>query len=89
MKFQERMQAILEFCKQPKSSEQIKDKFNITHQATYRCIRILKAGGNLQKINIKGKPNGHGVTFLTTDKPYHVPTKPKWNTGFTILGVRL
>lgn len=90
MTFQERMQAILEFCEEPKSSTAIREHFNIGEQATFRCIRILKEGGHLNKLNIKGKPNGHGVTFEWTGKQYHATSKskPTYNTGFTVCGVR-
>lgn len=88
--YQTRMKEILEFCEEPKSSTAIREHFRIGEQATLRCIRILKASGHLDKITVKGKPNGHGVTFEWTGKNYEATSraKPVYNSGFTILGVR-
>lgn len=93
MKFHERMAAILEYCTEPKPSELIKEKFNISFQATYRCIRILKAGGYIEKLQVKGNPNNHGATFIWTGKSYDiVSTRKKPSTkhlkGHMICGVR-
>ena len=91
MTYDERQEALLQFCKRPRSTEQIKAEFGIGTQAVYGCVRKLKASEHLLKINAPGKANGHGVTYQWTGKPYHVTNrkKPKYNKGFTILGVRL
>ena len=91
MTYDERQEAMLEFCEQPKSTEQIKAHFGIGTQAVYGAVRKLKQSGHLLKINAPGKPNGHGVTYQWTGKPYHVTNrkKPTYNKGFTVMGVRL
>ena len=91
MTYDERQEALLEFCERPKSNEQIKAHFGICTQAVYGCVRKLKQSGHLLKINAPGKANGHGVTYHWTGKPYHVTSRkePQYNKGFTILGVRL
>ena len=91
MTYDERQEALLEFCKRPRSTEQIKAEFGIGTQAVYGCVRKLKASEHLRRIDAPGKANGHGVTYQWTGKPYHVTNrkKPQYNKGFTILGVRL
>lgn len=91
MTYDERQEALLEFCERPRSTEQIKAHFGIGTQAVYGCVRKLKASGHLNKINAPGKANGHGVTYHWTGKPYHVEKrgKPKYVKGITVMGVRL
>lgn len=91
MTYDERQEEILRFCTEPKSRKQIVEHFGIGTQAVYLSVRKLKASEHLLKINAPGKPNGHGVTYLWTGKPYHAVSKkePEYNKGFTILGVRL
>lgn len=91
MTYDERQEEILSFCSRPKSTEQIKAHFGIGTQAVYGCVRKLKASEHLLKINAPGRPNGHGVTYQWTGKPYSVTSrkKPQYNKGFTVLGVRL
>ena len=91
MTYDERQEALLEFCEQPKSTEQIKAHFGIGTQAVYGCVRKLKQSGHLLKMNAPGKANGHGVTYQATGKPYHVQKRkgPQYNTGITVMGVKL
>lgn len=91
MTYDERQEAILEFCKEPKSRKQIVEQFDIGTQAVYGCVRKLKESGHLNKMNTPGMPNGHGVTYQATGKPYHVdkPGAPKYVRGVTVMGVRL
>lgn len=90
MTYDERQEEILRFCTEPKSRKQIVENFDIGTQAVYGCVRKLKLSGHLLKINAPGKANGHGVTYRSTGKPYHVEKrgKPQYNKGFTVLGVR-
>lgn len=91
MTYDERQEEILRFCTEPKSRKQIVENFDIGTQAVYGCVRKLKESGHLLKTNTPGLPNGHGVTYQWTGRPYHVEKRDKtqYNKGFTILGVRL
>lgn len=91
MTYDERQEELLRFCTEPKSRKQIVEHFNIGTQAVYGCVRKLKESGHLNKMNEPGKPNGHGVTYQWTGKPYHVVkhSEPQYVKGVTVMGVRL
>ena len=92
MTFEERQVKILELCKEPKSSEEIKHYFGISHQATLNSLRKLRETGHIIKLNPYNKPNGHDVVFKSTGKRL-AELKPRgkvkaYTTGVTICGVK-
>lgn len=92
MTFEERQVQILELCKEPKNSDDIKRHFGISHQAALNSLRKLRETGHIVKINPNNKPNGHDVYFKATGKRL-AELKPRnkvktYTTGVTICGVK-
>lgn len=90
-KVQSRKQKIIEYCVKSRRSSEIADHLEIAVDYVYRYIRPLVKSGVLEKLTDHSKPNNHGVRYIATGKPLcqQESAPATYNTGFTVLGVRL
>lgn len=89
MNFEKELNALLEYCSKPRSSEEIMEKFNLGRQAVYFRLRKLRAEGCLERLTVEGRPLGHGARYEATGKVFDIKKPPQYVRGVTIMGVRL
>lgn len=88
MRDEVRLEKILTFCSEPRKAREIMYQMQISENVAYKCIRELRAGGYMKKIQDFSKKNYVGATFQATDKKFMRDGTGGYNTGFTICGVR-
>lgn len=89
----ERKLKIIEMCKKPKTSAEVAQAVGLGCDYVRRYLRPMVKLGVLEKVGDFSKPNNHGVKYIATGEPLP-EDQPKvkqatYNTGFTIMGVRL
>jgi hypothetical protein len=89
-----RKERIIKYCFKSRRSIEIAEHLGINVDHVRRYIREMIVEGTMSKLSDDAKPNNHGVRYISTGKPI-VPPEPvraapaTYNTGFTVMGVRL
>lgn len=89
-----RKERILKYCVKSRRSAEIAEHIELKVDFIHRYIRALVKDGALRKVTDDSKPNNHGVRYIATGKPLTPPEPVKampatYNTGITVMGVRL
>jgi transposase len=88
MRDEVRLENIVKFCEEPRKAKEIMEKFSMSENVAYKCIRYLRADGYLKKIQDFSKKNYVGATYQTTEKKFVREGSEGYVTGVTICGVR-
>ena len=84
----DRQEAILKFCKKPRTTKQIMDELGIGEHSIYKYMRSLRGDGYIvQQKNIARKNNQPNF-YVATGKPYIRKGETRYPTGHIICGVR-
>ena len=84
----DRQEEIVKFCKRPRTTKQIMEKFELGEHSIYKYMRSLRGDGYIIQQKSLATKNNQPRFYIATGKPYIRKGETHDPTGFVICGVR-